>query len=187
MKIDAFFQKETGQFIFSSEYFEEMSALNNSPLVLMKPFGLTISTDGQRPILLLKDDSGDHSLPVGLNPLEAGVTLSQSNRTNATTPHRFTEQLLAGMDIRISKAVFCEIKAQNQFLFICLENHPKVTMIKVRADEAMSLLLHLDVPLYASHAFIAKSKVLSTEVDQSRKNVLANAHLIIEKNLGYLQ
>lgn len=156
---------ETPDFVFTNDQ-SEKSFYNENELFALEPYGVSMAQDLQRPFLLLKNEKENLTLPVALNPIEAGIALSQSNRQiPQATPHRFTELLLDSLDIKIEKCVFCEIKGHSQYVRLHFESHPKYGSLKLRAEEAMSMCLHLGVPFFASKAFIQKSKVMSSEIE----------------------
>ncbi|MBS1971870.1 MAG: bifunctional nuclease family protein [Bdellovibrionales bacterium] len=178
-------EKADSQIVFSNSMEEEKN-FKEKDLVRLKPFGLSVSTDFARPFLLLKDEEHKYTLPVAVNPLEAGVALSQANKAVApTTPHRFTELLLETLHIEIERCVFVELKGHFQFVRLFLKNHPTQDSIKIRADEVMSLCLHLDIPIYASKEYIAKSRVMNAEMDGVSANIQAHPS-IIQKNHPYI-
>ncbi|MBO9667856.1 MAG: bifunctional nuclease family protein [Bdellovibrio sp.] len=153
--------------IFANETGDE-ETFHQADLVQLFPYGLSVTTDVSRPFLLLKDEAHQYTLPVAVSPIEAGVALSQSNRSIAeSTPHRFTQLLMASLDIEIKQAVFVEIKGANQYVRLYLSGHPKTNSIKLRADEAMSLCLHLGTPIFATKNFIGRSRVMNAEVDRN--------------------
>lgn len=144
---------------------EEEITFHQEELIQLFPFGVSLATDDSRPILLLKDEKCIHTLPVALNTLEAGVTLSQANKSVApVTPHKFTELLMASMGVKAVQCVFVQIKGAHQFVRIYLSGHPGQNSIKLRADEAMSLCLHLGIPIFATLSFIGQSKVMTAEI-----------------------
>jgi hypothetical protein len=49
-----------------------------------------------------------------------------------------------------------------------LSGHPKTNSIKLRADEAMSLCLHLGTPIFATKNFIGRSRVMNAEVQSNQ-------------------
>lgn len=166
------------QYVFSNDL---MEAAKHSPkdLIRLKPYGLSVSTDFARPFLLLKDDKHEFTLPVAVNPMEAGVALSQANKSLApTTPHRFTEALLVSLNMQIERAVFVEIKGHFQYVRLYLKNHPTEDSIKVRADEVMSLCLHLEIPIFASKEYITKSRVMNAEMDDMNADIKAQPSIL---------
>ena len=76
-------------FLFNAQQDEKFN-FDDDDLVELKPYGLSLNNDTSRPFLILKDALGEHTLPVAVTQIEAGVALSQSNQTQiATTPHAF--------------------------------------------------------------------------------------------------
>lgn len=177
--------KAESQIVFSDSFAEEQS-FDEKDLIRLKAYGLSVSTDFARPFLLLKDEDHKYTLPVAVNPLEAGVALSQANKSVApTTPHRFTELLLETLHIEIEKCVFVELKGHFQFVRLFLKNHPSLGSIKIRADEVMSVCLHLDIPIYATKEYISKSRVMNAEMDGVSADIKAHPS-IIQKNHPYI-
>lgn len=178
-------ENSDSHYVFSAD-FQEGVSFPEAGLIRLKAYGLSVSDDFARPFLLLKDEKHDFTLPVAINPLEAGVALSQANKSVApTTPHKFTELLLESLSIQIEKCVFVEIKGHFQYVQLYLKNHPGVKSLKVRADEAMSLCLHLDIPMYASKEYVARSRVMNAEIDGMKQDLKAHPSLL-QKNHPYI-
>jgi len=159
-----------GQIVFTSQH-EEEEVFHDRDLIQLHPYGLSFDGDPSRPFLLLKDETHEVTLPVAVNPLEAGVTLTQNNRNSEKrplTPHKFSHWLLESLDIQIVRCVFVEIKGLFQYVRLYMVGHPKTNSVKLRADEAMSLCLLLNVPIFATRSFIGRSRVMATE---SGKNI----------------
>lgn len=153
------------QIIFANQTQEEES-FHQKDLVRLFPYGLSVNGDVARPFLLLKDEAHQYTLPVAVTPIEAGVALAQTNRTIlASSPHKFTELLMQSMGVEIMQAVFVEIKGSSQFMRLYLSGNPKMSSMKLRADEAMSLCLYLQVPIFATKSFIGKSRVMTAEME----------------------
>lgn len=186
MTIDEFGQAPfRPAFVFSSEHFEE-HRLNDDDLIQLEPYGISLTQDPTRPMFLLKAVTNEQILPVPINPLEAGVTLSQSTKTTLpTTPHKVTELLLETLNIKISRCVFVEIKGHHQYVRLYLDNHPTHGSLKARADEAMSLCLHLGTEFYATANFMRRSRVMNAEIDGLQKDLSQNAN-VLQRTHEYL-
>ncbi len=162
----------SADFLFSKAQDENVS-FREEELIELKPYGMSLNNETTRPFLILKDASGRFILPVGINQLEAGVTLTQSSPSASMgTPHVFSEKLLQSLDITIDKCIFVEIAGHHQFVRIYMTGHPRYQSMKLKAEDAMSLCLHLKVPLFATASFIHRSKVMTAEVSMSAKNIL---------------
>lgn len=174
-------------FVFDADLLEvEGRNFSAEELIEVKPYGVSVGTDFARPFLLLKDEAHKYTLPVAVNPIEAGVTLSQANKSVApTTPHKFTQLLMESLQIQVEKCVFVEIKGHFQYVRLYLKNHPYTKSIKLRADEAMSLCLYLNIPIYVTADFVEKSRVMSSEMDTVAKDISAHPR-IMEKKHTYI-
>ena len=151
-------------FLFSKPQDERVD-FEEKDLILLNPYGLSLSNEAARPFLILKDDTGDFVLPVAINQLEAGVTLTQSSHSGLpVSMHKFSEKLLQSLDIQLERCVFVEIKGVHQLVRLYMAKHPIYQSMKFRADEVMSLCIHLKIPIYATKAYIEKSKIMSAEI-----------------------
>lgn len=180
------FGSEIPQILFNESLADSSEGLIAGELIKIVPYGLSVGPEMIRPILIMKAEKSDLTMPVPLNPLEAGVTLSQSNKTIAPiTPHKATQELLRALGIKIEKAIFVEIKGQYQYLKLYISGHPLVKELKVRADEAMSLCLHCEVPIYTTKELAIKSRVLNAELESMKKDVRISPQ-IMQKNHMYI-
>ncbi len=171
--------------VFQSEHFEEHK-ISDESLIRLLPYGMTLAQDPSRPTFLLKDKAGEHVLPLTLTPMEAGLAVQQSSQVVLpSTPHRVLSQLLDSMSIKITKCVFVEIRGNLQYVRLFLENHPTHGSLKVRADEALSLCLHLNVPLYATKKFMNRSRVMNAESEGLADGLQLNP-AILTRNHEYL-
>lgn len=172
----------SGPVNFSHSQEEELT-FHQEDLVQLFPFGVSLAADDARPFLLLKDEKGLHTLPVALNPLEAGVTLSQANKSVApVTPHKFTSLLMESLGIKPLQCVFVQIKGAHQFVRIYLSGHTTANSIKLRADEAMSLCLYLGIPIFATAAFINQSRVMSAEIQGLSEGLKKSSNIMVRQH-----
>lgn len=159
--------------VFDTQEFVEHK-ISEENLLKLKVFGVSIHQQPERPILILKDDKGENTLAVGLSPIETGVLIQQSNKESASTPHKFTELLLQSLNIKIEKAVFESLKAHQQYVRLYLEGHPSQGSILVKAEEAMSLCVQLEVPIFATKKYIQKSRVMSAQTEGVAQGLALN-------------
>lgn len=165
--------------IFQSEHFEEHK-ISQENLIRLFPYGITLMQVPGRPILLLKDEKGQHTFPVAINQLEAGVAVQQSQKNQpAHSPHNVTKILLQSLNIKIEKCVFVEIKGHHQYVRLTIDGHPQYGSLKFKADEVMSLCLHLDVPIFATKKIMKKSQTMSAELEGLAKGLELNPAVMI--------
>ena len=165
---------------FQSPHFEEHK-ISDENLIRLDAYGMSMNWDPSRPCLLLRDETGEHTLPVFLTPLEAGLAIQQSNQeVVATTPHRVLEMLLDSLKIRIEKCVFVAIENHHQYVRLFLEGHPSHGSLKVKAEEAMSLCLQLQVPIYATVKFMSKSKRMNAELEEMAQGISLHPAMLMK-------
>ena len=175
----------TADILFSKPQDENVN-FEEKELVELFAYGLSLANDASRPFIILKDKSGDMTLPVPINQLEAGVTLTQSaNSLIPITTHKFSEKLLESLDIILERCVFVEIKGIHQYVRIYMKGHSQYQSLKFRADEVMSLCIHLKVSIFATKNFINRSKFMGAEIVSLAQNAAHNP-LALAKTHAYL-
>lgn len=167
---------------------EGEEVFHQQELIELQPYGVSLVPDAQRPFLIFRDATQQYTLPVFLNPLEAGITLTQSNKSIApTTPHSFALELLKSLQIRVLQCVFVQIKGPHQYVRVYMQGHPSLNSLKLRADEVMSFVLQAGVPVFATKGFINKSKLLNAQIEGLKAQDFAGRHQLVRKNQIFIQ
>lgn len=171
------------QFLFH-QGLEESSELIEKDLIQVNAYCLSVHSEMGQPVLILKAVDRDLTLPIPINPLEAGVTLAQSNKSVAPlSPHKVTAALLKALGMHIEKCVFVEIKNSNQYVKLFVSGHPKLRALKFKAEEVLSLCLYLEVPLYTTQQFISCSRVMVAEIDEQRRELINHPDMAVNNHL----
>lgn len=175
--------------VFESLQFEEHK-ISEKDLIRLYPHGVSLNQDPSRPILILRSEApkkggAEYTLAVNLSPIETGVLIQQSSPNSQSSTHRVTELLLESLKIKIEKCVFVALKDNHQYMRLHLDGHPTHGSLKVKAEEAMSLCLHLEVPIYATKKFINKSRVMNAEMDGLSQGLMMNPG-VLNKTHEYL-
>lgn len=148
--------------------------MSEEQLIELKPLGINLSGPHSRPLLLLKDLSGDMTMPVPISHLEAGILLQQTGQGPAvSSPHAITQQILAFAHLQIEKCVIHTIK--NSILVCQLEiksdKNSTLDFIEIKAESAVTLCLYLSVPIYASRDIIWKARSQSLELQEAESQL----------------
>ncbi len=131
------------------------------------PYGVTVSLDRSRPIMLFKSEDGEEVLPVWLSPLEVGIALTQNQRlTSNVSPHDVTAMVLQNQGLKLERCDFVEVRGHHQFVDLHFSGSPGLTHLRVRADQAVSLCLHQKVRFYSLAEVIQDSRVQHLETFQ---------------------
>lgn len=186
MKIRSSSQPEESPIVFSSEHFEE-NTFSEGDLVQLEAYAVSVNSEPERPTLLLRDPEKKFVLPVALNPLETGISLAQmSSNTISSSPHVLLQKILESFSVEIERCIFVEIKGVHQFVRIYFSGHPNLGSMKFKAEEVMSAMLQLKVPIYATKKIISKSRMLSAEVQTLAQGLMIEPQMF-GKNHPYIQ
>lgn len=138
----------------------------------MFPYGLVVSPEQTRPVMIFKDKQQARVLPVWLSPVDAGVAVSQSGgqQTDAS-PHRLTTTVLQNLGIKLERCFFKEIKGHYQIVELHFSGDERVSKIEARADEAISFCLNQNTQFFATIEFMDRCRVLEGELLSALMNV----------------
>ena len=147
------------------------------------PYGMSVSPDGSRPILIFKDKSEKQVLPVWLSPLDAGLAMQTSPNSKLThTPHELSYKILNTLGVKLTKCLFVDIKGQHQFVELHFEGSDLLKKIKVRADDAMSYCLGVKPEFYCTKEHIKKCREMDMKIQESTHMGAARTELTLNED-----
>ncbi len=135
-------------------------------LVEIFPYGVTLSADQARPVMLFKDDTESKVLPVWLSALDAGISVYQNSveMGHSTSPYNLTWKILKPLGVYLEKCCFTEVKGLHQYVELHFKGHPKLTVLKSRADEAVSFCLSNKTQFFCEADFFDKCRIVESEI-----------------------
>lgn len=147
------------------------------------PYGVTFGVEDDRPVLLLKDESGERVLPVWLSPLDAGMVLAESDTTSAhQQAHKLSLEILKSFSLELKQCRFIELQGHYQIVQLALEGPDFCRQIISRADEAMSFCLNAKARFFAQDGLINRSRQLTKELTPAVDRAMNS----MDKNQSYL-
>ena len=169
----------------------EFSLQSKEELIEIFPYGVTIGLDQNRPVLVFKDKSERHVLPVWLSPLDAGIAMALSGDSEVSaSPHTLSHQIFKEQGLVLSECVFKEVKGHHQFVDTCYkDNKPKSEKkapIRLRADYTMSLCIHEKVQFYSTINHMDRCRKLNVDLEQFSNNEAAVIPGAVIQRPGYL-
>lgn len=162
--------------------------VDDQELTEIFPFAIAAGPGPMRPILIFKDKQQTASVPVWLNALEAGIAAAQSNpKLPTATPHTIALKILDTFRVKVSRCILVEVQGVHQYADLILENHPSLTKLRVKAEEAISFCMHLKVPFFASRSFIEKSRTVNADILELEKGMFPDSKIDgVKKTTQYL-
>ena len=152
------------------------------------PYGVTIGADESRPVMIFKDKSEKHVLPVWITGQEAQIAMAQvSGRRILNSPHELTFRYLKEKKVKIEKCLFIRIKGHHQYVEVHFKEKRQVIKIEARAEDVMSFCLHSETKFYCTIDHMNNSRKLNMEVDAMRAQMSADMPVnIIVDSEGFL-
>ena len=128
-------------------------------------YGISVASPKKRPVLILKDQEKDLSLPVWISSLDAAVAMVQSNPRNpASSPHQVTEDILKSLDLKLTHCLFTDIIGHHQYVYLCMIGEGVRHQIRCRAEDTMSLCTLSKVKFYCLKDLITESREIDFEL-----------------------
>ena len=139
---------------------------NKNQLVEIFPYGITLSGEASRPIMIFKDENENRTLPVWLSPLDAGITIHQNSVElgYSSSPYSLTWKILKPLEIFLEKCVFTDVKGHHQYVTLHFKGHPKLDTMEARADEAVSFCLSNKTKFFCEADYFEKCRVVDAEM-----------------------
>jgi bifunctional DNase/RNase len=133
--------------------------------------GLTIDPLTNSPIMILKDLTGEHVVPIWIGLLEATAIASEIEKIKFSRPmtHDLYRNTLLKLGIRVSKIEICDLRDNTYFALIYLLQNKKEMTIDARPSDAIAIALRSDAPIYVDDRVIEKSKAMDLGAQEQVK------------------
>jgi bifunctional DNase/RNase len=141
----------------------DLDLKSKSDWIEMFPFGLAMGASGAKPVMIFKDKQERKAFPVWLSPLDAGISVAQSDVYKTSSPHDTSLKILNELGVKVEKCLFREVRDNLQYVEIHISGSRKVKMIEAKAEDAISFCLRLGCKFFAQVDYIEKSRVLENK------------------------
>lgn len=130
--------------------------------IRMKVFGLTIDPLTNSPIMILKDQEGDKTVPIWIGLLEATAIASELENVKFSRPmtHDLMKNLMDQMGVKLAKVEICDLRDNTFFAQLYLILQGKEFSMDARPSDAIALALRTKAPIYVEEQVIQKSKTV---------------------------
>lgn len=134
--------------------------------------GLTIDPSSNTPIIILKSEDNDQTVPIWIGLLEATAIASALQGVTFDRPmtHDLFKNFLDMMNISVSKIEVSDIKDSTYFAKIHFASREKIFSMDARPSDAIAIALRFNAPIFIDDKVIEKSKMgegIAEVVDQS--------------------
>jgi len=135
--------------------------MGNEAAVEMFVGGLVLDPATQAPIVVLKDESGDITLPIWIGIAEATSIASAIKQVSMARPltHDLFYELLLELGITVQRIVITELKDSTYFAELVLGQGDKVLVLDARPSDAIAMALRATAPIYVSQAVLDQARL----------------------------
>jgi len=127
--------------------------------VQMNIQGLMIDPVSQMPIIILRDSTGDHVLPIWVGVFEANAIAMQLEKIVSPRPmtHDLLRTSIQHLGARIDRIVITDLRDATFFATLHLERNGEQIEVDARPSDAMALALRGDAPIFVEESVLEKS------------------------------
>lgn len=134
--------------------------------------GLTIDPASNTPIILLKTDEGEETVPIWIGLLEATAIAAALQNISFERPmtHDLFKNFVQTMEMEVVKIEVCDLKDNTFYALIHFASDDKVFAMDARPSDAIAIALRFDAPIYVDSAVIEKARVTEPKAEMLDKS-----------------
>lgn len=141
--------------------------MGNDSAVEMFVGGLVIDPATQAPIVVLKDETGELTLPIWIGIPEATSIASAIKQVSMARPltHDLFHDLLLEVGVTVQRVVITELRESTYFAELIMGKGDRVIVLDARPSDAIALALRASAPIYVAESVLSQAKVAFGGVD----------------------
>ena len=134
--------------------------------------GLTVDPITNSPIVILKEEDGDGTLPIWIGLLEATAIASELEGIKFSRPmtHDLLKNMIEILDAKVSRIEICDLKDNTYYALIHFEYNGKEMSIDARPSDAIALSLRFHIPILVSRDVITRSTQIDLKAEPEDKS-----------------
>jgi bifunctional DNase/RNase len=135
--------------------------------------GLVIDPANNMPIVILRDDGNQRSLPIWVGPVEANAIALQIENVTPARPmtHDLLTNLIGDLGGRLTRVVISDLREGTFFAYLEIDVQGELLLIDSRPSDALALSLRTKAPVFVDTSVLDQAKpvdVTSDEADRER-------------------
>lgn len=135
--------------------------------------GLMIDPVTNMPIVILRDEVGERTLPIWVGPVEANAIALQVENVEPPRPmtHDLLRNVIHDLQASVEKVVVSDVKDNTFFAHIHLDTPAGKVAVDARPSDAIALALRTRAPIWVEESVIDNAKTIdaaTAKVDGER-------------------
>jgi uncharacterized protein len=135
--------------------------------------GLMIDPANNMPIVVLRDDANQRTLPIWVGPVEANAIALQIENVSPARPmtHDLLANLIGDLGGAVKRVVISDLREGTFFAYLEIESGGEVMLVDSRPSDALAVSLRTKAPVFVETAVLDRARsvdVASDEADRER-------------------
>ncbi len=138
-------------------------------LVEMFIKGLMIDPVTNMPIVILRDEAGERTLPIWVGPVEANAIAMQVENVAPPRPmtHDLVRNLLADLGATLQRVVISDLRDGTYYAYLQLNRDGEVLFVDARPSDALALSLRSKAPVFVERAVMDRSSSVDAATNEA--------------------
>ena len=128
--------------------------------ISMYVHAITLDADSNSPILILKEEDGERTLPIWIGLLEATAIATEMEKIEFARPmtHDLLVNLLKKMEIKIPKIEISDLKDNTYYALITLRQRDCELTVDARPSDAVAIALRAEAQILVNESVLKKAQ-----------------------------
>jgi len=139
-------------------------------MLQMKVSGIALDPFTNTPIVILKDDMNEKTLPIWIGFMEASSIAMELEKTPRLRPitHDLVKNLLEKLKYDVTKIEVTDLRDDTFYARIYLKREDEEYALDARPSDAIAIALRTDSPIFVNEEVIEKSKKIEIDEDKEK-------------------
>ena len=135
----------------------------------MKVRGLALDPLSNMPIIILKDEKDERSLPIWVGIFEANAIALELEKIATPRPmtHDLIKSILETVAARVTKIMITDLKENTFYAALHLQIGEREYTVDSRPSDAIALALRVAAPIYVHEDVVRKAKTLEVATKEA--------------------
>lgn len=124
--------------------------------IAMYVHAITLDADSNSPILILKEENGERTLPIWIGLLEATAIATEMEKIEFARPmtHDLSVNLLKKMEIKIPRIEISDLKDNTYYALITLRQGDRELTVDARPSDAVAIALRAKAQIFVNESVL---------------------------------
>jgi bifunctional DNase/RNase len=136
--------------------------------------GLMIDPVTNMPIVILRDEAGQRTLPIWVGPVEANAIALQIENVAPPRPmtHDLLRQVLTDLGATVSRVIISDLQGGTFFAYLQLDRSGEMFYIDARPSDALALSLRVKAPVFVETSVLDQARTVDVSTENADRERL---------------